>query len=70
MSEGESVYAVQIAITATQRFSKSIEVWYLSLQTLVKLKSAEAGHLFQEALKHVNSKVRVLHSQYFLNASA
>ncbi|XP_056607400.1 U3 small nucleolar RNA-associated protein 6 homolog [Triplophysa dalaica] len=56
MSEGESVYAVQIAITATQRFSKSIEVWYLSLQTLVKLKSAEAGHLFQEALKHVNSK--------------
>lgn len=60
LSEGEFVSAVQIAIAATDRFSKSTEVWTLSLQTLVDLESAEAEHLFQEGLRHVNPKVSVL----------
>uniref|UniRef100_A0A672QU62 UTP6 small subunit processome component n=1 Tax=Sinocyclocheilus grahami TaxID=75366 RepID=A0A672QU62_SINGR len=51
---------LQIAITATQCFSQSFEMWSFSLQTLVQLESTEAGHLFQEALKHVNPKVAVV----------
>ncbi|KTG44608.1 hypothetical protein cypCar_00021361 [Cyprinus carpio] len=31
-------------------------MWIFSLQTLVHLESTEAGHLFQEALKHMNPK--------------
>ncbi|XP_051568036.1 U3 small nucleolar RNA-associated protein 6 homolog [Myxocyprinus asiaticus] len=53
---GDTASATQIAITATQHFSQSVEMWSLSLQTLSHLESAEAGHLFQEALKHVNPK--------------
>ncbi|KAK9973197.1 hypothetical protein ABG768_023940 [Culter alburnus] len=56
LSSGDTVTATQIAIIATQRFSQSLEMWSFSLQTLVHLESAEAGHLFQEALKHVNPK--------------
>ncbi|XP_048054081.1 U3 small nucleolar RNA-associated protein 6 homolog [Megalobrama amblycephala] len=56
LSSGDTVTATQIAITATQHFSQSLEMWSFSLQTLVHLESAEAGHLFQEALKHVNPK--------------
>ncbi|XP_050967843.1 U3 small nucleolar RNA-associated protein 6 homolog [Labeo rohita] len=56
LSSGDTVSATQIAITATQRFSQSVEMWSFSLQTLVHLESTEAGHLFQEALKHVNPK--------------
>uniref|UniRef100_A0A8C1XVE1 UTP6 small subunit processome component n=1 Tax=Cyprinus carpio TaxID=7962 RepID=A0A8C1XVE1_CYPCA len=56
LSSGDTVSATQIAITATQCFSQSLEMWIFSLQTLVHLESTEAGHLFQEALKHVNPK--------------
>uniref|UniRef100_A0A673KB76 UTP6 small subunit processome component n=1 Tax=Sinocyclocheilus rhinocerous TaxID=307959 RepID=A0A673KB76_9TELE len=52
LSSGDTVSATQIAITATQCFSQSVEMWSFSLQTLVQLESTEAGHLFQEALKH------------------
>uniref|UniRef100_A0A8C2EA02 UTP6 small subunit processome component n=1 Tax=Cyprinus carpio TaxID=7962 RepID=A0A8C2EA02_CYPCA len=48
------------AALATQCFSQSVEMWSFSLQTLVQLESTEAGHLFQEALKHVNPKVESL----------
>ncbi|MCJ8730114.1 hypothetical protein PDJAM_G00114380 [Pangasius djambal] len=48
--------AVQVAIAAAKRFSQSVETWTLSLQTLVRLESEEAGPLFQEALKLVNPK--------------
>uniref|UniRef100_A0A8C1PJX7 UTP6 small subunit processome component n=1 Tax=Cyprinus carpio TaxID=7962 RepID=A0A8C1PJX7_CYPCA len=60
LSSGDTVSATQIAITATQCFSQSVEMWSFSLQTLVQLESTEAGHLFQEALKHVNPKVVVV----------
>ncbi|XP_051987149.1 U3 small nucleolar RNA-associated protein 6 homolog [Xyrauchen texanus] len=56
LSAGDKRSATQIAITAIQRFSQSVEMWILSLQTLVHFESAEVGHLFQEALKHVNPK--------------
>uniref|UniRef100_A0A672LZP2 UTP6 small subunit processome component n=1 Tax=Sinocyclocheilus grahami TaxID=75366 RepID=A0A672LZP2_SINGR len=60
LSSGNTVSATQVAIIATQRFSQSVEMWSFSLQTLVHLESAEVGHLFQEALKHVNPKVTVV----------
>ncbi|XP_073708450.1 U3 small nucleolar RNA-associated protein 6 homolog [Garra rufa] len=56
LSSGDAVSATQVAIAATQHFSQSVEMWSFSLQTLVHLESTEAGHLFQEALKHVNPK--------------
>lgn len=56
LSTGDSVSAIRIAIAATQRFSQSVEMWKLSLQTLVHLESPEAGHLFEEALNRVNPK--------------
>ncbi|XP_072538940.1 U3 small nucleolar RNA-associated protein 6 homolog [Salminus brasiliensis] len=56
LSSGETESAAQVAIAATERFSQSVETWSLSLQTLVSLQRAEAGLLFQEALKHVNPK--------------
>lgn len=49
--------AVQVAVAAAKRFSQSVEMWTLSLQTLVRLESVEAEPLFQEALKLVNPKV-------------
>uniref|UniRef100_A0AAR2M3J4 UTP6 small subunit processome component n=1 Tax=Pygocentrus nattereri TaxID=42514 RepID=A0AAR2M3J4_PYGNA len=57
LSSGETESAAQVAIAATKRFSQSLETWNLSLQTLVHLERAEAGLLFQEALKNVNPKV-------------
>uniref|UniRef100_A0AAR2M5J3 UTP6 small subunit processome component n=1 Tax=Pygocentrus nattereri TaxID=42514 RepID=A0AAR2M5J3_PYGNA len=56
LSSGETESAAQVAIAATKRFSQSLETWNLSLQTLVHLERAEAGLLFQEALKNVNPK--------------
>ncbi|KAI4889138.1 hypothetical protein NFI96_015137 [Prochilodus magdalenae] len=56
LSSGETESAAQVAIAATKRFSQSLETWSLSLQTLVRLERAEAGLLFQEALKNVNPK--------------
>ncbi|XP_060725036.1 U3 small nucleolar RNA-associated protein 6 homolog [Tachysurus vachellii] len=48
--------AVQVAVEATKRFSQSVEMWTLSLQTLVHLERVEVEPLFQEALKLVNPK--------------
>ncbi|GAA6066926.1 U3 small nucleolar RNA-associated protein 6 homolog, partial [Tachysurus ichikawai] len=48
--------AVQVAVEATKRFSQSVEMWTLSLQTLVRLERVEVEPLFQEALKLVNPK--------------
>lgn len=56
LSSGDTISATQIATIAAQRFSQSVEMWSFSLQTLVHLKSPEAGPLFQEALKRVNPK--------------
>ncbi|KAG5278961.1 hypothetical protein AALO_G00104630 [Alosa alosa] len=56
LSSGDEEATAQIATAATRRFSQSPETWSLALQTLVKLGSAEAGGLFQEALGHVNPK--------------
>uniref|UniRef100_A0A4W4EMM9 UTP6 small subunit processome component n=1 Tax=Electrophorus electricus TaxID=8005 RepID=A0A4W4EMM9_ELEEL len=57
LSVGHMDTATQVAIAATKCFSQSVEIWSLSLQTLVHVKSGEVGSLFQEALKHVNPKV-------------
>uniref|UniRef100_A0A4W4EL92 UTP6 small subunit processome component n=1 Tax=Electrophorus electricus TaxID=8005 RepID=A0A4W4EL92_ELEEL len=59
LSVGHMDTATQVAIAATKCFSQSVEIWSLSLQTLVHVKSGEVGSLFQEALKHVNPKVTV-----------
>uniref|UniRef100_A0A4W4EK45 UTP6 small subunit processome component n=1 Tax=Electrophorus electricus TaxID=8005 RepID=A0A4W4EK45_ELEEL len=56
LSVGHMDTATQVAIAATKCFSQSVEIWSLSLQTLVHVKSGEVGSLFQEALKHVNPK--------------
>ncbi|MCI4375948.1 hypothetical protein PGIGA_G00115530 [Pangasianodon gigas] len=56
ISSEKTEAAVQVAIAAAKRFSQSVETWTLSLQTLVRLESVEAGPLFQEALKLVNPK--------------
>uniref|UniRef100_A0A8C5EGM1 UTP6 small subunit processome component n=1 Tax=Gouania willdenowi TaxID=441366 RepID=A0A8C5EGM1_GOUWI len=47
----------RVAMTATQRYSQSVSVWSLSLQTLMQLGSGDIGRLFQDALTHVNPKV-------------
>lgn len=57
ISSEKTQAAIQVAIAAAKRFSKSVEMWTLSLQTLVRLESEEAGPLFQEAMKLVNPKV-------------
>uniref|UniRef100_A0A672GDT7 UTP6 small subunit processome component n=1 Tax=Salarias fasciatus TaxID=181472 RepID=A0A672GDT7_SALFA len=46
-----------VAMAATQRFSQSLPLWSLSLQTLVQLGSGDVGRLFQDAFTHVNPKV-------------
>ncbi|XP_036396213.1 U3 small nucleolar RNA-associated protein 6 homolog isoform X1 [Megalops cyprinoides] len=56
VSAGDADSAAQVAIAATERFSQSVETWSCSLQISVQLGSANAGRLFQEALKHVNPK--------------
>uniref|UniRef100_A0A673CVY8 UTP6 small subunit processome component n=1 Tax=Sphaeramia orbicularis TaxID=375764 RepID=A0A673CVY8_9TELE len=48
---------VIVAMAATQRYSQSVSVWSLSLQTLIQLGSADVGKLFQDALTHVDPKV-------------
>ncbi|TRY56389.1 hypothetical protein DNTS_034979 [Danionella cerebrum] len=56
LSSEDTEAATRIALDAVQRFSQSVEMWSFSLQTLVYLKSVEAGPLFQKALKNVNPK--------------
>lgn len=46
-----------MAEAATKRFSLSVEIWQLRLQVLIQLKSDNVTQCFEEAFKHVKSKV-------------
>uniref|UniRef100_A0A3P8W9H0 UTP6 small subunit processome component n=1 Tax=Cynoglossus semilaevis TaxID=244447 RepID=A0A3P8W9H0_CYNSE len=56
LSSGDAEGAERVAMAAMQRFSQSVSVWNLSLQTLMELGSDNVGSLLQEALKHINPK--------------
>ncbi|XP_075946331.1 U3 small nucleolar RNA-associated protein 6 homolog [Anarhichas minor] len=56
LSTGDAEGAASVAMAATQRYSQSVSVWSLRLQTLTQLGSADVGRLFQEALTHVHPK--------------
>uniref|UniRef100_A0A668AL25 UTP6 small subunit processome component n=1 Tax=Myripristis murdjan TaxID=586833 RepID=A0A668AL25_9TELE len=56
LSSEDAEGATRVAMAATQRYSQSVTVWSLSLQTLMQLGSGDMGKLFQEALTHVNPK--------------
>ncbi|KAM7418882.1 hypothetical protein PAMA_016147 [Pampus argenteus] len=56
LASGDGEGAASVAMAATQRFSQSVSVWSLSLQTLMQLGSGEVGRLFQDALTHINPK--------------
>uniref|UniRef100_A0A3P8W3H1 UTP6 small subunit processome component n=1 Tax=Cynoglossus semilaevis TaxID=244447 RepID=A0A3P8W3H1_CYNSE len=60
LSSGDAEGAERVAMAAMQRFSQSVSVWNLSLQTLMELGSDNVGSLLQEALKHINPKVCTL----------
>uniref|UniRef100_A0A671UFP9 UTP6 small subunit processome component n=1 Tax=Sparus aurata TaxID=8175 RepID=A0A671UFP9_SPAAU len=57
LSSGDAEGAASVAMVAAQRYSQSVSMWSLSLQTLMQLGSGEVGRLFQEALTHINPKV-------------
>lgn len=46
-----------MAEAATKRFSLSVETWQMRLQVLIQLKSDDVTQCFEEAVKHVKSKV-------------
>ena len=46
-----------MAEAATKRFSLSVEMWQMRLQVLIQLKSDDVTQCFEEAVKHVKSKV-------------
>lgn len=46
-----------MAEAATRRFSMSVETWQMRLQVLIQLKSDNVTHCFEEAIKHMKSKV-------------
>uniref|UniRef100_A0A668APV8 UTP6 small subunit processome component n=1 Tax=Myripristis murdjan TaxID=586833 RepID=A0A668APV8_9TELE len=52
LSSEDAEGATRVAMAATQRYSQSVTVWSLSLQTLMQLGSGDMGKLFQEALTH------------------
>ncbi|XP_063332558.1 U3 small nucleolar RNA-associated protein 6 homolog [Pelmatolapia mariae] len=56
LSSGDAEGAASVAMTATQRYSQSVTMWSLSLQTLMELGSRDIGRCFQDALKHVSPK--------------
>lgn len=56
LSSGHAEEAASVAMAATQRFSQSVPMWSLSLQTLMHLGNENVGKLFQEALTKVNPK--------------
>ncbi|XP_072319204.1 U3 small nucleolar RNA-associated protein 6 homolog [Eucyclogobius newberryi] len=56
LSTGDDDGAAGVAMAAAQRFSQSVQMWSLSLQTLMQLGRENVGHLFQEALTKVNPK--------------
>ena len=61
---GDAEGAASVAMVAAQRYSQSVSMWSLSLQTLMQLGSGEVGRLFQEALTHINPKVRRAHTHF------
>ncbi|XP_040000819.1 U3 small nucleolar RNA-associated protein 6 homolog [Xiphias gladius] len=56
LSSGDAEGGASVAMAAMQRYSQSVSVWSLGLQTLMQLGSGDMGGLFQDALKHVNPK--------------
>uniref|UniRef100_A0A3Q3WGB1 Uncharacterized protein n=1 Tax=Mola mola TaxID=94237 RepID=A0A3Q3WGB1_MOLML len=56
LSSGDGKRAACIARAAAQRYSQSVAVWKLCLQTLMQLENGDVGSLFQEALTHINPK--------------
>ncbi|CAJ1053577.1 U3 small nucleolar RNA-associated protein 6 homolog [Xyrichtys novacula] len=56
LSSGDAEGATSVAMAATQRYSQSVTVWSLSLQTLIHLGSGDLGKLFQNALENVIPK--------------
>uniref|UniRef100_A0AAQ5YNB5 UTP6 small subunit processome component n=1 Tax=Amphiprion ocellaris TaxID=80972 RepID=A0AAQ5YNB5_AMPOC len=50
---------LHVAMTATRRYSQSVSMWSLSLQTLIQLGSGDIGKHFQDALTNVNPKVYI-----------
>ncbi|KAG7485572.1 U3 small nucleolar RNA-associated protein 6-like [Solea senegalensis] len=56
LSSGDAEGAASVAMAATQRYSQSVSVWSLSLQTLMHLGREDMSGLFQEALTHINPK--------------
>lgn len=56
LSSGDAEGAASVAMAATQRFSQSVPMWSLSLQTLMQLGDENVSKLFQEALTKVNPK--------------
>lgn len=61
LSSGDAEGAASVARAAAQRYSQSVAVWSLCLQTLMQLESGDVGRLFQDALTHVNPKVHRAH---------
>lgn len=56
LSSGDAEGAASVAMVATQRFSQSVPMWSLSLQTLMQLGNENISELFQDALAKVNPK--------------
>ncbi|XP_054633985.1 U3 small nucleolar RNA-associated protein 6 homolog [Dunckerocampus dactyliophorus] len=56
LSSGDAEGAANIAMAATHRYSQSVSVWNLALQTLMQLGRDDAGQLFQDALTHIHPK--------------
>lgn len=54
LESGDAEGAAGVAAATTQRFSQSVPLWILSLQTLMSLRRGDIGRLFQDALTHVN----------------
>uniref|UniRef100_A0AAQ5YW49 UTP6 small subunit processome component n=1 Tax=Amphiprion ocellaris TaxID=80972 RepID=A0AAQ5YW49_AMPOC len=52
----DSPLTASVAMTATRRYSQSVSMWSLSLQTLIQLGSGDIGKHFQDALTNVNPK--------------
>uniref|UniRef100_A0A8B9ZZY3 UTP6 small subunit processome component n=1 Tax=Anas zonorhyncha TaxID=75864 RepID=A0A8B9ZZY3_9AVES len=49
--------ATEVAEAATKRFSLSAEMWQMRLQVLIQLKNDNVTQCFEEAFKHLKSKV-------------
>ena len=69
LSSGDGEGAASVAMAATQRYSQSVSMWSLSLQTLMQLGSGDMGRLFQDALTHINPKVHTHTHTHFESTS-